>query len=947
MAITAITPASSTSISSGDSFAFTIDDTYTSLVIKVQTASTLVVAYSTALGGAQAGYTVAVVDNGDGTHTVTTTSDAGWDVSPQLIYVVEDETGTEATTGLSYVITGETQFPQGSYPYNPINTTFVQSFKARTGSVVPAASDYDASEIDNDSTVTGTFVDDALNTLKTQADLSTTHNSSDGSDHSDVVANTARAPLSGAGAPGVSTGDGKALGHIYVDTTADEHYALVDATVGANVWEGAGGGGGAVSSVFTRTGAVVAVAGDYDDSEIDLAGVIGSPTYSTVQETLNNFHSVGVFTGGGVTDDGDGTITVAAGTGNIRATNSDTADLLAFDWAAEDGAGVALTTNSMNYIYIEYNAGTPQIIATTTKRTDYNTNIELATVYRYTGSDIHITDNSFIVGDHAGKMILRLEEVHGLTHETGSVVSETGTRNIAISQGTWWIGLTRTTTAAVDTSAAGTFNYYYSDGAGGFTEVASSTAINNTQYDDGSGSLATLANNQYGVHFVYVAQDGDVYVMYGTDSYTLSEAELAPAPGTLPPHFLEHHAHVTARIIILKSASSFTEIASAFTQTFAGSLAADHGGLAGLADDDHTQYSLVDGTRAFTGAIEVDSATAGVTVGEHSTSMGTPAAGKVNVYAKADGLMYSKDDAGTETLMSGGDVVGPASVTDNRIVTFDGTTGKLVQEAFGAKATTLGLVLDTTNQAFIAAERGTGPTGTAGWGYHWVKSDAPTTPHFQDDTNRDHAIVTDKGETAQDAVFFTERADHVNTPATGTGELWVRSDAPSVPVFTDDTGQDIELGRSYQTMDFGGRYIHSGTNWVGCASSYTWQDGVNAATLFGTGAAPALGTMIVAPTVMGNGVIEDVYYTILVAATTQTGSAHVIRHETTSGATGSTNTVVGSGCDLSRANATYIYHSSESPAQAVSAGDKIVLCSQAATNPTTTFLTATVRIRYD
>lgn len=32
----------------------------------------------------------------------------------------------------------------------------------------------------------------------------------------------------------------------------------------------------------------------------------------------------------------------------------------------------------------------------------------------------------------------------------------------------------------------------------------------------------------------------------------------------------------------------------------------------------------------------------------------TPAAGNVTVYAKADGLLYSKDDAGAETLVSGG-----------------------------------------------------------------------------------------------------------------------------------------------------------------------------------------------------------------------------------------------------------------------------------------------------
>lgn len=43
----------------------------------------------------------------------------------------------------------------------------------------------------------------------------------------------------------------------------------------------------------------------------------------------------------------------------------------------------------------------------------------------------------------------------------------------------------------------------------------------------------------------------------------------------------------------------------------------------------------------------------------------TPAANKVVIYAKSDGLMYSKDDAGTETLMSGGSGSGiPATIFD-------------------------------------------------------------------------------------------------------------------------------------------------------------------------------------------------------------------------------------------------------------------------------------------
>ncbi|NJL03119.1 MAG: hypothetical protein HC910_22060 [Spirulinaceae cyanobacterium SM2_1_0] len=46
----------------------------------------------------------------------------------------------------------------------------VSSFNSRTGAITPAASDYDASQVDNDSSVSGTFVSDALDALKTLAD---------------------------------------------------------------------------------------------------------------------------------------------------------------------------------------------------------------------------------------------------------------------------------------------------------------------------------------------------------------------------------------------------------------------------------------------------------------------------------------------------------------------------------------------------------------------------------------------------------------------------------------------------------------------------------------------------------------------------------------------------------------------------------------------------------
>ncbi len=68
---------------------------------------------------------------------------------------------------------------------------------------------------------------------------------------------------------------------------------------------------------------------------------------------------------------------------------------------------------------------------------------------------------------------------------------------------------------------------------------------------------------------------------------------------------------------------------------------------------------------------------------------GTPAAGIVRIYAKADGLMYSKDDAGVETAVSGGGGLTDPMTTRGDVIIRNasnvtarlaiGSTGKVLQ----------------------------------------------------------------------------------------------------------------------------------------------------------------------------------------------------------------------------------------------------------------------------
>ena len=146
-------------------------------------------------------------------------------------------------------------------------------------------------------------------------------------------------------------------------------------------------------------------------------------------------------------------------------------------------------------------------------------------------------------------------------------------------------------------------------------------------------------------------------------------------------------------------------------------LSISHGDLSDLTTgDDHTQYLLADGSRAMSGNLDMDGnsivnvggiqADGYVTVRKNSgADIGTRA--RLNFIEGTNISLTIADDAVdeeiditvTSTGAGSGDVVGPSSSTDEALVRFDGTTGKLVQNSnatltdAGALSLTLGLTL--------------------------------------------------------------------------------------------------------------------------------------------------------------------------------------------------------------------------------------------------------------
>jgi hypothetical protein len=295
----------------------------------------------------------------------------------------------------------------------------------------------------------------------------------------------------------------------------------------------------------------------------------GVATITNLDDAVRLSWSSGIVDGGALTDNGDGTIGLAAAEAMLRPTASDSDDL--FVWAVPASTPVALTNNTTNYVYASYNSGIPVWAVGLTPPSGWD-NV-LAYVVVRIGTDLYHIDlrNSNI--DAANKNVSKDMACRGPEHVLGgTATTEVGSLRIAVSAGEFFYGNTRFSHLAFDTSGTDTFTLIHSDGGSGWTYVSAQAALDPSYYDDGSGTPASLTSGTFGVHWLYLVLGAspELWVVMGQAEYAdLGEAQRATVPTSLPPGLDAFGAGVLiAKIIAEDTATSFDDIQSPWEQLF-------------------------------------------------------------------------------------------------------------------------------------------------------------------------------------------------------------------------------------------------------------------------------------------------------------------------------------------------------------------------------------------
>ena len=318
-----------------------------------------------------------------------------------------------------------------------------------------------------------------------------------------------------------------------------------------------------------------------------------APSQNSVFDALSvkTENSVGSLNGFAITDNGNGTVNIASGEALLRSSNSGSAPILKY--LIPSVTNLTLTDESNNYVLISYNSGSPIILVTTDSSTITTTTNSLIYLIAKVGNVLNYVYTGEQNVDSNGKLRRRFLNTESFARASGSVISGTN-RNLALTQGLFYSGLSPYSTPSFDTFTSGTFTLVYNNGPV-WNRSPGQSQINNTQYNS-AGTLNLLSNNKFRVDYIYllINNPSKLYVVLGDTEYlNIASARLSSSPLMLPAE-LQRLGVLVGRLIIEKDSASINEIASSFDVKFTSSSVSNHNDLAGLNLGDYKHLTALE-----------------------------------------------------------------------------------------------------------------------------------------------------------------------------------------------------------------------------------------------------------------------------------------------------------------------------------------------------------------
>jgi hypothetical protein len=286
------------------------------------------------------------------------------------------------------------------------------------------------------------------------------------------------------------------------------------------------------------------------------------------------------------------------------------ADYIFFKQAAKTD-GLVVADNVVSWVYYDWNAGSPRYSSTTTRATIHEYDqFAVGRVFR-AGNDVELqlTGHNLYDKDRRSHNRLILK-YGGMDRVSGGVVSQhTTPLRIQSNIGSWYVA-----NKPFTTPASATFQVWYKTGGGAWAESGDLTLFSDV-FDSGTSkvyetyqngtSLGSLGANKYGVYWIFMCPEGDLYVVLGTASYAnIGAAQASTVPASLPPYCVDW-ARLVGRVICQKTAAALYSVESSFAQPFTLSAATDHSSLANLTAADSHPITAISSLDAYLSGTKV------------------------------------------------------------------------------------------------------------------------------------------------------------------------------------------------------------------------------------------------------------------------------------------------------------------------------------------------------